>query len=212
MARFTTGSSESVCCLRYVARSDCHMPETTRVYISQRCQQLHCIGYHERRTRPNTHQMFRCLGHVWTRIFPYRGGNESLALCGTSWSYMECNIMNHVLCQEKQATAQLVLVASDAGSHGHCAKQPSLNASLFTLTHFSDTCVYQLISRSAYCKISLHTANPRSSRGGRNNILTVDLHTGLTVNSSLKDFSEERRVTANWNWTTVAVRIQIRNH
>ena len=132
----------------------------SRVYISQR-RQLHCIGYHERRTRLNAHQMFRCLGHVWTRIFPYRGGNESLALCGTSWSYMECNIMNHVLCQEKQATAQLVLVVSDARSHDHCAKQPSLNASLFTLTHFSDT--YQLISRSAHCEISPHSANSRSS-------------------------------------------------
>ena len=69
--------------------------------------------------------------------------------------------MNHVLCQEKQVTAQLVLVASDAGSHDHCAKQPSLNASLFTLTHFSDT--YQMISRRAYCELSPHSAYSRSS-------------------------------------------------
>jgi hypothetical protein len=77
--------------------------------------------------------------------------------------------MNHVLRQEKQETAQTVLVPSDRGSHDHCAKQPSLNASLFTLTHFSDTHThththtYQLISRSTYCEISPHSANSRSS-------------------------------------------------
>ena len=68
--------------------------------------------------------------------------------------------MNHVLCQEKQATAQLVLVTSDTGSHDHCAKQPSLNASLFTLTHFNDT--YRLIS-SACSEISPLFANSRWS-------------------------------------------------
>jgi len=124
-------------------------------------RQLHCVGYDERRARLNTHQMFRCLGHVWTRIFPYRGGNESLALCGTSRSYMECNIMNHVLRQEKQATDQLVLAASDTGSHDDCAEPPSLNASVCTLTHFSDT--YQLIPRSTYWEISPLFANSRSS-------------------------------------------------
>lgn len=69
--------------------------------------------------------------------------------------------MNHVLCQEKQATTQLVLVASDKGSHDHSTKQPSLNASLFTLTHFTDT--YQLISRSAYSEMTPFSANSRSS-------------------------------------------------
>ena len=69
--------------------------------------------------------------------------------------------MNHVLRQEKRATAQLVLVASDTGSHDHCAEPPSLNAAVFILTHFSDT--YQLISRSAHCEISPLSANSRSS-------------------------------------------------
>jgi len=104
---------------------------------------------------------------------------------------MKCNIMNHVLRQEKQATAQLVLAASDTGSHDHCAEPPSLNASICTLTHFSDT--YQLISRSAYCKISPLFANPRSSivvivQGWPQQYSDIDIHTRLTVNSSLKDF------------------------